>query len=128
MIPPPLEVKIVKSIIESRFFKLTIELHEDYESNGYYIFQKSNNPYGIDLGYKIIEVVKDIMPINLNKIIDDNEAEKGLIHKTKPINLMEWWPMAGYSLAMKTDHSFTFETHTRLPMEVRVKGTYKCNS
>ena len=79
-------------------------------------------PFGIELGYKIIESVKEIIPINLNQKIDDMPAEKGLIHRIKNIDEMEWWPMAGYSLAMKSGHCFTLETPTQLSMHTRVNA------
>ena len=119
---PPLEVKLTQSVIESSYFNLTLELHEDSDSHGYYLFQKSNKPFGIELGYKIIEAVKEIIPINLNEKIDNVPAEKGLIHRIKNIDKMEWWPMAGYSLAMKSDYCFTLETPTHLPMHTRVNA------
>ena len=119
---PPLEVRLAKSIIESSYFNLTLELHEDSDSHGYYLFQKSNKPFGIELGYKIIESVKKIIPINLNEKIDGMPAEKGLIHRIKNIDDMEWWPMASYSLAMKSGHCFTLETPTRYPMKTRVNA------
>jgi len=119
---PPLEVKLTQSVIETSYFNLMLELHEDSDSHGYYLFQKSNKPFGIELGYKIIDSVKEIIPINLNKKIDDIPAEKGLIHRIKNIDEMVWWPMAGYSLAMKSDHCFTLETPTHLPMNIRVNA------
>ena len=119
---PPLEVRLAQSVIESSYFNLTLELHEDSDSHGYYLFQKSNKPFGIELGYKIIESVKKVIPINLNKKIDDIPAEKGLIHRIKNIDKMEWWPMAGYSLAMKSEHCFTLETPTQLSMPTRVNA------
>jgi hypothetical protein len=49
-------------------------------------------------------------------------AEKGIIHRIKDINQMEWWPMAGYSLSMKAVHCLTLETPTMLPMGIRVQA------
>ena len=117
---PPAEVKLTQSIFEASYFNLTLELHEDCDSHGYYLFQKSNKPYGIELGYKIIESVKTIIPINLNQKIDEVPADNGLIHRIKNIDEMKWWPMAGYSVAMKSDHCFTLETPTHLPMQTRI--------
>ena len=117
---PPVEVRLTQSIFKPSYFNLTLELHEDCDSDGYYLFQKSNKPFGIELGYKILESVKEIIPINLNEKIDDMPAEKGLIHRNKNIDEMDWWPMASYSLAMKSDHCFTLETPTHLPMHARV--------
>lgn len=117
---PPLEVSLAQSVIEQSYFDLTIELHEDCDSNGYYLFQKSNKPDGTELGYKIIDSVKGILPINLNEKIDDIPAEKGVIYRLKNPDEMEWWPMAIYSLAKNTGHCFTLETPTQLPMPTRI--------
>ena len=112
----------LQSIFKLSRFDLTLELHEDSDSNGYYIYQKSNKPFGVELGYKILEAVKEIIPLNLNSYIDNTPAERGLIHRFKNIHEMDWWPMAGYSLAMKSNHCFTLETPTNLPMVTRVNA------
>ena len=119
---PPLEVQLAQSTIKPSYFDLTIELHEDCDSHGYYLFQKSNKPDGLELGFKIIESVKGILPINLNGIIDNMIAEKGVIHRIKNIDEMEWWPMASYSWAMNSGHCFTLETPTQLPLSTRVNA------
>ena len=119
---PPMEVELSKSIFKKSCFNLTIELHEDCDSHGYYLFQKSNESFGIELGYEIIKSVKKIIPINLNTEIDGIQAEKGLIHRIKNIKEMDWWPMAGYALFMNSNHCFTLETPTHLTMGVRVKA------
>ena len=119
---PPIEIQLVKSVIKPSYFDLTLELHEDVDSDGYYLFQKSNKPNGLGYGTQIINSVKKIIPINLNEIIDGMNAEKGIIHKLKNINEMEWWPMAGYSLSMNCGHCFTLETPTKLPLSTRVNA------
>ncbi len=117
---PPSEVSMVQSIFKPSYFDLTLELHEDCESHGYYLFQKSNKSGGLELGYKIIESVKEIIQINLNDKIDDIKADAGVIHRLKKTEEMEWWPMAIYSLSMNTGHSFTLETPTNLSMKSRI--------
>ena len=55
---PPLEVQLAKSIFKPSYFDLTIELHEDCDSHGYYLFQKSNKPNELEIGVKIIEALE----------------------------------------------------------------------
>ena len=119
---PPSEVQLAKTIIKPSYFDLTIELHEDCDSEGYYLFQKSNNPNGLKIGIKIIKTLQKIIPINLNKSIDTMPAEHGIIHRLKNIEDMEWWPMAGYSFAMQSGHCLTLESPTQLAMSTRVKS------
>jgi len=117
---PPHEVQLAKSIFMPSYFDISIELHEDCDSHGYYLFQKSNNPNGVKIGIKIIEALKGIISINLDETIENMPADKGVIHRIKNINQMEWWPMASYSLSMKTGHCLTLETPTKLAMDTRV--------
>jgi len=117
---PPHEVQLAKSVFLPSYFDISIELHEDCDSHGYYLFQKSNNPNGHEIGVKIIEALKGIISINFDKAIENMPADKGVIHRIKDINQMEWWPMAGYSLSMKTGHCLTLETPTKLAMDTRV--------
>ena len=119
---PPLEVQLAKSIFKPSYFDISIELHEDCDSYGYYLFQKSNKPNGLEIGAKIIEELKGIIPINLDESIENMPADKGVIHRIKDINQMEWWPMASYSLSMKTDHCLTLEAPTKLAMATRVRA------
>ncbi len=116
----PLEVQLAKSIFSPSYFDITIELHEDYDSYGYYLFQKSNKHDGLQIGFKIIDALKEVIPINLDELIDDMPADKGVIHRIKDIKQMDWWPMAGYSLAMKTGHCFTLETPSKMAISSRV--------
>ena len=119
---PPLEVQLAKSTFKPSYFDITIELHEDSDSHGYYLFQKSNQPNGLEIGFKIIGALKEIIPINFDEIIESMPAEKGVIHRIKDIEEMAWWPMAGYSLAMKSGHCLTLETPTQLAMSTRVSA------
>jgi len=119
---PPLEVQLVKSSFKPSYFDISIELHEDCDSHGYYLFQKSNRPNGLKIGVKIIESLKGIISINSDEIIENMPADKGVIHRIKDINQMEWWPMTGYSLLMKTGHCLTLETPTKLAMATRVRA------
>jgi predicted deacylase len=63
---PPIEIQLVKSVIKPSHFDLTLELHEDIDSHGYYLFQKSNMPNGLEYGTQIINSVKKIIPINFS--------------------------------------------------------------
>ena len=119
---PPLEVQLIKSIFKPYYFDATIELHEDIDSYGYYLYYKSILPNENVIGLNIIKAVEKIIPINLNKSIDNMPAKNGVIERIKNINQMEWWPMAGYSLHMKSGHCLTLETPTRLRIARRVNA------
>ena len=119
---PPAEVALTQSIVTSSSCDLSLELHEDCESSGYYLYEKAESPQKIRLGFRIIEAVKDLMPINKDEKIEGTPSERGVIHRLKDPKDMEWWPMALYSLANGPTHCITLETATHFPMETRIEA------
>ena len=120
---PPIEVTFVKSILEGSY-ELTIELHEDFMSPGYYLYQSGTNPEDDPLGQEILQQVKDIMPINLNDEIDGRSAKAGIMIK-EDFSAMDWWPMALYALSKGTRRCLTLETATKYSMDIRVEAHLK---
>ncbi len=118
---PPYEVAFAKSIFD-KSYDLTIELHEDFMSPGYYLYQKGIHPEDDHLGEKILRTVKDVMPINLNGEIDGRSAEDGIIVQETDFKSMDWWPMALYSFFKGTRMCLTLETATSFSMDVRVEA------
>ncbi len=116
---PPPEIEFVKSVFESPY-ELTLELHEDSATPGYYLYQVGT--HDDFLGEKILQAVANIMPINLDEEIDGCSARGGLIVPQNDFKTMDWWPMALYSLSQGTQRCLTLETATRFPMDVRVEA------
>lgn len=113
-------VKLAQSIYDSPF-QLTLELHEDVDSHGYYLYQKSQeNDKNKDLGRKIVREIAPIMPVNLHEEIDGLPAGDGVIDRLKNPDEMDFWPMALYSFHKRTSCCFTLETGTDFPMQQRV--------
>jgi hypothetical protein len=118
------EVEIAQKILEIPF-DLTLEFHEDCDSNGYYLFQKENFLSNPPLGRKILEAVEPIMEINKSAEIEELPADNGLISQLKEPDGMDWWPMALYSYHVGCKRSFTLETAPIFPMNVRVSAHLK---
>jgi protein MpaA len=118
------EVEIAQKALEPTF-DLTLELHEDCDSDGYYLFQKENLHSEPPLGRKILDAIEPIMPINRDSEIEEIPAEDGLIMRLKEPDEMPWWPMALYSYHIGCQRCFTLETTPKLPMDVRVKAHLK---
>ncbi len=120
---PPQEVAFIQSLFDQPF-DLDIELHEDIDSPGYYLFQKEKDPIS-PLGRKILDEVSKIMPLNLEKEIEELPAENGLLARLSDPDEMDWWPMAIYAFWKGCKKAFTLETATKLPMELRVQAHLK---
>ena len=118
---PPIEVFFAQSIL-SIPFELTIELHEDNESTGYYLYQKGIDAKDDELGVEILDAIKNIMPINLDDEIDGSSANHGVIGKNIDISSMDWWPMALYGLSKGVERCLTLETASQFDMATRVNA------
>ena len=118
-VPP--EVAFVKDILDQPY-DLDLELHEDIDSPGYYLFQKDQATELSSLGRTILDRVKSTHPLNLEEEIEELPADKGLISRLSEPTEMEWWPMALYAFTRGCRHVFTLETSPALSMAVRVKA------
>ncbi len=118
---PPLEVTLVQTVFSARF-DLSLELHEDIDSPGYYLYQKGQVDEGAYIGGEILKAVEGILPINRDTEIDGLPAEGGVIHHLSDGREMDWWPMAIYSLWKGTRRCLTLETPAAHPIHLRVQA------
>ena len=118
---PPVEVAFAKSILD-KSYELTIDLHEDFMSPGYYLYQSGTHPEDDQIGNEILLNVKNIMPINLNDEIDGRSAQMGIMIAEEDYRSMDWWPMALYALSKGTRRCLTLETATSFSMDIRVEA------
>ena len=118
---PPLEVSFAQSILDTGF-NLIIDLHEDNESQGYYLYQNGLGNKYERIGLEILNSLDGIMPINLESEIAGSQAYQGVIGKELDISSMDWWPMALYGLSKGTQMCLTLETSSLFDMEIRISA------
>ncbi len=117
----PREVAFVKSILDQPY-DLDLELHEDVDSPGYYLYQKDQTTDLSSLGRVVLDRVEPIHPLNLAEEIEEVPADRGLLSRLSEPEDMEWWPMALYAYTRGCRHVMTLETSPDLPIEVRIKA------
>jgi predicted deacylase len=116
---PPAETLAAMETLAAPF-DVTLELHEDSDSPGFYLYQKDALNNAPALGRKIVDAVSRVMPINMNSIIEAMPAENGVLHRLSDPEKMEWWPMALYAYAKGARCCLTLETATKFPLTMRV--------
>ncbi|HEY2329116.1 MAG TPA: M14 family metallocarboxypeptidase [Verrucomicrobiae bacterium] len=100
-------------------FDLTLCLHEDWESHGFYVYEL--NPDGrVPLGDKIVAAVARVCPIDLSPVIEGREAQGGVIRPSLDPATRPQWPEAFWLLQNKTRQSCTLEAPSDFPLAVRV--------
>jgi succinylglutamate desuccinylase len=118
---PPKDIQLIQSVYQSSFH-LSIELHEDIDSPGYYLYQTADNDFYRQVGHKIIDDVEDVLPINKASEIEGIPSNKGVIDRPAKDASMTWWPMALYSASRGTALCLTLETPTAMPIQSRVQA------
>jgi hypothetical protein len=101
-------------------FDLTLCVHEDWESTGYYLYELNPNqrPTVADA---ILAAVSRVCPIDEAAIIDGRPtAATGIIRPVDDPLLRETWPEAIYLRAHHTTLSYTLESPSAFPLEQRI--------
>jgi murein peptide amidase A len=117
---PPKEVSLIRGILERQKFDLSIEFHEDVDTEGFYLYElKKKQPY---FGEAIIRNVAGRCRINHNHEIEGLPSSGGIIRP--PIERIlafrkKDWPQAVYLFKNGTLHCITFETPITLPLKER---------
>jgi protein MpaA len=118
------EVKLVKRLVAGRRFRFTLDLHEDVDASGYYLYELRREPPFI--GERIVKAVGKVIPINGDKVIDGNRATgPGLIRREANLDSLRRrrrWPMAYHLFLNCTDHILGSETPVHFPLEQRARA------
>ena len=100
-------------------FDLSVCLHEDWEANGFYVYELNltNRP---SLAEKIIESVAKVCPIDPSPVIETWAASAGVIRpQLNPLERPQW-PEAVYLITHKVPMSYTMEAPSDFPLPTRV--------
>jgi protein MpaA len=100
-------------------FDLSLCLHEDWESNGFYVYEL--NPDGRpSLAGPMIQAVARVCPIDRSETIEGRPARDGVIRPDIDPRTRPQWPEAFYLLINKTRLSYTLEAPSDFELATRV--------
>ncbi len=123
---PDVEVLLIKKALAGRFFDLSLELHEDVDTTGFYLYELKKDTE-VSFGKDIIKIISERYPVNLNEEIEGMRADGGVISlKGRESEIKEMiqkrrrWPQALYQFNQGTRHCITCETPVNIRMEERV--------
>lgn len=115
---PPQEVLFVQSVLQQGF-DLSLELHADEDSTGYYLYETVQP--GAEIGHRVLERIRTSMPVNFDATIDGKSADGGVISRRGEPGTRTWWPMAVYGFARGIPCSLTLEAG-RSTLQVQVQA------
>lgn len=101
-------------------FDLTLCLHEDWESRGFYLYEL-NPDARPSLAEPILAAVEPLCPRELATVIDGRDvAAPGIIRPVNDPLLRETWPEAIYLRAHHVTLSYTLEAPSAFPLAQRI--------
>jgi len=100
-------------------FAVSISVHEDWESKGYYVYEL-NPQHRASLAEPMIAAVAPVCPIDLSPVIDGREARDGILRPIADPKLREKWPESIYLRAHHTSLTYTIESPSAFPLEQRI--------
>ncbi len=101
-------------------FDLSLCLHEDWESKGFYLYELNPNARP-SLAEPMIAAVTPICPIDEATEIDGRKVDvRGIIRPVSDPLMRENWPEAIYLRAHHTTLSYTLETPSSFPLPQRI--------
>jgi protein MpaA len=101
-------------------FDLTMCLHEDWESKGFYLYEL--NPHQRPtLADAMLAAVDKICPIETATVIDERTVDQpGIIRPASDPLLRELWPESIYLRAHHTTLGYTIESPSAFPLPQRI--------
>jgi hypothetical protein len=100
-------------------FDLTLAVHEDWESAGFYLYELNPNRLP-SLAAPIVAAVAEVCPIDPSPMIDGRPAAGGVIRPPDDPAAREKWPESIYLRAHGAGLCYTLETPSAFPLEVRI--------
>lgn len=101
--------------------EMFLSLHEDWESNGFYLYEINLGEDAPDRTRAIIAAVSPWFPAEAGPDIDGHTPrEAGWIFHEAEADVPEGWPEAIYLAKLGCPLSFTFETPSHAPLADRV--------
>ncbi len=102
-------------------FDVSLCLHEDWESSGFYLYEL-NPDKKPSLAEKIIDAVAKVCPVDMSPVIETWPAHGGIIRPNVDPAERPNWPEAMYLIAHKTRQSYTLEAPSDFSLEMRIRA------
>ena len=100
-------------------FDLSLCLHEDWESHGFYVYEL-NPDQRPSLAEAIVTGVEKFCPIDFSDVIEGRAAKGGIIRPALDPQSRPQWPEAFWLISHKTRLSYTLEAPSDFPLGTRV--------
>ncbi len=122
---PPEEVRLIKRALKPEQYDLSVELHEDIDTPGFYLYELGEG--GPSIGDAIVRRVAEKFPLNRRREIEGFPARNGVIRPMLERAYLRRrvaggrCPQSVYLFLNGTRRCITSETPTTLPLDDRAE-------
>ena len=103
-------------------FSLSLNLHEDFDANGIYLYEPYSGGRNDTWAEKVLSAGKKFLPIDDRRTIDGRTAKNGIIRPRINNPPKDGYPEALYFANLRSTRNFTFETPSEESFYVRSKA------
>jgi len=100
-------------------FDLCLSLHEDWESNGFYLYELNPN-HRPALAQTMVSAVAPVCPVDLATEIEGREAHGGIIRPNIDPSTRPLWPESLWLIQNRALQAYTLEAPSDFPLATRV--------
>ncbi len=109
--------------LQGRRFDLALNLHEDYDATGIYLYELSRKQ---SIGDNLLRICEEIIPRETANQIDGANMVNGLLERTDDIEHianeeLEGWPESIWLYLRHSSDACTFETPSEMDLDRRIK-------
>jgi hypothetical protein len=119
---PNILIKYICNRTDPLNFQLVINLHEDFDGQGVYIYEPSLGGRPSQKAEEIISAAFPFLPPDSRRMIDGRRASNGIIRPRPSNSLSEGIPEALYFYLKHQCPTFTFETPSEFDLTLRTKA------
>lgn len=101
-------------------FALAVNLHEDYDANGIYLYEPPGRRKSDHFATDIISAGKKFLPVDTRKKIEGRWSKEGIIRPSTRSLPKEGLPEAAFLQSKRADRTYVFETPSERGLEQRV--------
>ncbi|MDF1858612.1 MAG: M14 family metallocarboxypeptidase [Verrucomicrobiales bacterium] len=115
-----------QEFLEGRSFQMAVNLHEDYDATGIYLYELARSE---PIGDKLLSACEDLIRRETSDLVDGSDFQNGLMQRevddeslreVVERDLEGGWPEAIWLYLHYSKDSFTFETPSEMALDKRV--------
>jgi len=114
-----------RKLLGQRQFHLALNLHEDYDAQGFYVYELVSR--GVRISDQVFDQIETVIPRENRSSIDGQGMSRGIIRRSGDMQrvveeqLGGGWPEAAYLYQHHAEAALTFETPSELAFHDRVR-------